>query len=534
MSPKSRGRKPANDLAALRPDLVNAVVSQLEMLADTAVASTPYEAELAASVVAGNVIESSTGAGIPIETAADLLTDTLYGVVDALVRRSPRHAYPALRALAVVAPPDVAEYAADAAEKIQDNDAPSWVAGLGQATAVRCFTAQGEFGEDTALLCEFSYPGGAQPHHVFAVIDAAWHGAVTTLIAGDGSPDKARRTLEKDAKRRGGPVLEIDPAQAGVLLRDGIASFLLHGQVPDQLGAERYGLLYSSLGIARARSETLAPGAPEAVPAPERWPAENTKRLVEEFLASPQASELRDPVSRQFPHMLAACSVNHLGCDPALIAPVVLDRILLGVLPAVALAPDRLGHAVPQVVRAWTEWLADRNELPDRSRRRLTASMRATLMKFGTAWYGPNASPFRRYLEDLSDEDAIVGPVVNEVIKRRVFAVPRPDERPGGLVEEGAGKPRTADELDVADEGDRSLITALELTAKGLSRQRFPAYLAVVRELWHNDPPEVWAAAQRMRDAGLSREQVLDRLARTWDVSGSDGDAYAAALRRLR
>jgi hypothetical protein len=546
VSPKSRGRKTAKRgqqrpprgsggrPESARSDLARVVVSQLDVLADTAAVSTPYEAEVATSVVIGNLIETPTVAGLPIETATALLSDTLYDVVDTLARRTPRHAYLALRSLAVVAPPDVAGYAGEAAGKIQDGDAPSWIAGLGQVTAGRCFAVQGEFGEDTALICEFSYPGGAQPHCVFAVIDAAWHGAVTTLTAGDESPDKVRRTLEKDAKHKGRPLREVSHAQAGALLRDGIASFYRHGQAPDMPGAERYGMLCSSLGIARARSEVLVPGPPEAAPMAQRWPVEARKRLVEEFLASPQASDLRDPVSRKIPHMLAACSVNHLGCDPTVIGPAVLERILLNVLPAITLAPDRFGRAVPQAVRAWTEWLADSSELPVRSRRRLMASTRTTLMKFGAAWYGPTASPLRRYVDDLSDEDASTGHVVNEVIERRIFAVPPPDERRDGLAETDGGRGRAADELDAADEGDRALVTLLELSARGLSQHRFPPYLAVVRELWDNDPPEVWAAAQRMRAAGRSREAVLDRLARTWDVSGSDPDAYAAELGRLR
>jgi hypothetical protein len=36
-----------------------------------------------------------------------------------------------------------------------------------------------------------------------------------------------------------------------------------------------------------------------------------------------------------------------------------------------------------------------------------------------------------------------------------------------------------------------------------------------------------------MRDAGGSREAVLDRLARVWDSAGADDDRYAAALRAL-
>jgi hypothetical protein len=194
----------------------------------------------------------------------------------------------------------------------------------------------------------------------------------------------------------------------------------------------------------------LAQGAAVTDAAAERWPAEARRALVEEFLASPQAAELRDPIARKVPHMLAMCCLGHLGCEPVLIGPSVLERVLLDALPRAAIAPDRFGKAVPQAVRAWTDWLAERNKLADRSRRRLGFSLRAALVRFPDAWYGPAAHPLRRYLEDLSDEDASTGNVVNAVIERRVFAVPLPIERVDGLAEQSDGSRREASELDAA------------------------------------------------------------------------------------
>ena len=60
------------------------------------------------------------------------------------------------------------------------------------------------------------------------------------------------------------------------------------------------------------------------------------------------------------------------------------------------------------------------------------------------------AQPLRRYLEDLNDEDASTGDVVNAVIERRVFAVPLPVARVDGLAEENDGSRREASELDAA------------------------------------------------------------------------------------
>src|ERR1019366_5918774 len=222
-----------------------------------------------------------------------------------------------------------------------------------------------------------------------------------TLVVSDEPGDKQLRRMGKDANRKGSEVREVSHAEAGGLLRDAIASFWKYGAGPGADLGERYGLLCSSLAMASARAAALAPGA-----AAERWPTEARRALVEDFLASPQAAELRDPIARKVPHMLAMCCVGHLGCEPVLIGPSVLERVLVDALPRTAIAPDRFGKAVPQAVRAWTDWLAERNKLTDRSRRRLGFSLRATLVRFAGAWYGPGAQPLRRYLEDLNDEDA--------------------------------------------------------------------------------------------------------------------------------
>jgi hypothetical protein len=198
------------------------------------------------------------------------------------------------------------------------------------------------------------------------------------------------------------------------------------------------------------------------------------------------------------------------------------------VLPRTVLAPDRFGQAIPPAVEAWTEWLAERNELPASSRRRLVSSARRTLLRFARIWYGPDAYPMRRYVDDLSDSEVVDGAAVSAIVERRRFAVPAPSDRVSGLVSgDGTSK------LDAASEGDRALIATLEVSARGLPQVRIPSYVAVTRQLWENDPPEVWEAARRMLDADRSREVALDRLARAWERAGADDDRYAAALREL-
>src|SRR5260370_1392004 len=167
--------------------------------------------------------------------------------------------------------------------------------------------------------------------------------------------------------------------------------------------------------------------------------------------------------------MLAMCCVGHLGCEPVLIGPSVLERVLVDALPRAAITPDRCGKAVPQAVRAWTDWLAERNKLTDRSRRRLGFSLRATLVRFAGAWYGPGAQPLRRYLEDLNDEDASTGNVVNAVIERRGFAGPLPGERGDGLAGGRGGGGRQGRRPGRAGRSDPDLATVGEAGAAARS-----------------------------------------------------------------
>jgi hypothetical protein len=123
------------------------------------------------------------------------------------------------------------------------------------------------------------------------------------------------------------------------------------------------------------------------------------------------------------------------------------------------------------------------------------------------------------------------------VIDRRVFAVPVPADRPGGVSESlDSGRIRRGSELDAASPADRALITVHDASSRGVPAWLFDSYVAVAEQLWADNPPEVWAAAQRMQAADQPRHAILDRLARTFETAGgpdADPAAYAASLTRL-
>ena len=343
--------------------------------------------------------------------------------------------------------------------------------------------------------------------------------------------------MEKRA-RRAGELRQTPAREAGVLLQAGIGAFLRYGPPPGtDIQDDDYALLCSSLSLARRRAAALT-GRDAEPPAPDdladRWPQDARQGLVSEFLASPHARDLRDPVSRKIPFVIITTCVSQLGCDPQLVGPLLLERMLLHVFPPTLLGPDRFGQAIPPVLRAWTSWLADRNAIPARQRRQLMFRLEYLLRRFPAAWRGDDASPLRRYVQDLPDEVACDGDAMFAIIERRTFAIPEPGSRGDGLAEANSGGPaRHVNDLDAASETDRALITMIGLGERGVSQRRFDSYLAVAEQIWADRPPEVWTAVQRMRAAGLSRVTILDRLARTWGTVGDENHAgYPTALAR--
>jgi hypothetical protein len=372
---------------------------------------------------------------------------------------------------------------------------------------------------------------------VLATVDAAWHGGLAALTIVD-EPDLVRRQLARRARREDTTVREIPAPEAGQRLLGGIDAFLRHGRPPEMDREDGiYGELCDTLSIARHRARTLA-GSADQRPVPDdvaaRWPQDVRQQIAAEFLASPHGRDLNGPFARTAPLLLIATCVAQLGCDPLLIGPLLLERMLLHIIPVTLTAPDRFGTEFSPVVRAWTSWLAERNDLPRRQRKQLLLKLDFLLKRFLVIWARAD-DPMRRYVNDLPDEVVSDGGTLVPVLARRIFAVPRPATRGDGLVQtRGGQRDRQAGDLDAADEIDRQLITVLGVSSRGVAQQRFASYAAVTEQMWVNDPPDVWAAAERMRAAGFTREAILDRLAETWSrEAAQDADGYAAALARL-
>ena len=110
-------------------------------------------------------------------------------------------------------------------------------------------------------------------------------------------------------------------------------------------------------------------------------------------------------------------------------------------------------------------------------------------------------------------------PPGTDALDRRVFAVPRCSASIDG---------EDYDRLNPADPDDRGLLIRGEhpeydeILADPLFEGEFEGHNprlhltmheVIANQLWDDDPPEVWQAAQRLRDQGFDRHEILHGLA---------------------
>jgi hypothetical protein len=494
------------------------IIKNLAKLVDAEVAASAYEAEALGSVVLGFLIAP----GIPEDAFVRIVLD----VIDELECRNAASSYTALRVLAVVGPPGTTGPAAQAALRVASRQAervsqPGWIADLGNVTPGACHLAASPAGDQTVVSCAFTYANGTKPHLVWATLDHAWHGAPSILVMAE-DPAEASAMMKKYAREDGAEVRQVPAAEAARLLLAGIGALIEHGPPPEGDRKDKFfSESCSSASLARSRLALLL-GPDEKAPGriKELWTADESARLVAEFLAAPQASALADPVSRTMPKLLVSLTVNYLGCDPRVLSVKGLTRILLRIIPAITAAPDSFGVKIPPVTRAWAGWLAEQRGLSGGTRRRINREVERLLRQFPAHWNGPLASPLRRYVQDVPDEVACGGDLLMPLLERREFAVPLPENRANGVVQSTSRSvTRHASEFDAASASDRALITVNDLNGRGVPQDRFDSYVAVVKQLWADDPPERWVTAKRMLAAGKSRTAVLDRLARDHEAA---------------
>gem|GEM_PF-1133130 len=458
-----------------------------------------------------------------------------------------------LRAMAAAGPQGLVDPAAGAAERLANRTAPEvdhrrelpkWVDTIGE-TAVDgdCCVWTDVFGEYTQVYCVYVYPGGGRRHGLLFTIDLAFRGVMRGIdvVSEPKDLDRVARDMERDARRDGGRFERMPPADACGLLRAALEASadpelprLFTAASPDKT-------MSAVLPMAVRRLMTMpgggrSPAAPSPAapsPAPLRgqvsaaWPQRRRDALVDEFLAAHPDGWADAATARMFAARIVDASVDVLGFPPDRLGPASVARLFGEVLPRTVVIPQSMLEQVLQIIDVWLPWRIDAQDLPraaDRTLRRTALTVQAAFpMLSRNRRLNPTAPYFADTPAARSD-----GTSLQEILRRREFAVPPPGKRGNGMVdlpEPANGLPagRThVDGLDAANPTHRHLITAIGQSSQGTQVHRFPAYAAVVEQLWNDQPATVWQQARRLSAAGLPRQQILDRLARAWERHGPD------------
>ncbi|WP_127356553.1 hypothetical protein [Actinacidiphila soli] len=467
------------------------------------------EAELWISTHLGLLQESSPDRGAGLLAA-------LLDLVDELERTGRPEACAMLHGLAAIGPAALHEPAASAADRMSAAAAhqgrswpqPRWLDLLGQTTPGDCWHTMDRYGELEQILCTFVHRDGDRPHGILIERDHSWHGAAIDITAIDDT-EGCRKHLAKAARKDGSELLPLTHTAAHHALKDAFTAFLAHGLAsparPDVHPDEEF---FSALAFSVARSRQLDTQAPEGdqPSLAETWDEAARDALVQEYLASPAGVAQDTTLGRMAPKLLIRLSVDVLGRDPRRIGPATLTRIFTDALPGSLLLPDALLDEVPAAITGYYTWLAEQH-LPRQDRKEVLRVLRrrtAALPRVLAA----SPQPLRAYIADIQ-QGGHDGDVLQAVIDRRGFVIPEPGQRwaPAGIDSEDV------DDLDPADEEERALLVQEEMRARRVPRRLHPVHEVLANQLWLDNPPQLWSAAQRLRDTGLSREQVLDRLA---------------------
>ena len=298
----------------------------------------------------------------------------------------------------------------------------------------------------------------------------------------------------------------------------------------------------------------LAPPACGCWALPRRAPppvvaAARRRMIVNGFLGSDAGRELPE-AARPCVELLVG-----FGCDvdperPLRVSPAKIERFLADRLPGDPEPRPEVAEAMPATLRAWTRWAAEQTELPQEAAAELQAAVEEMLHALADGGFdagpGPGTDVVAPYLDGV-DLDEMDPESLPELLQRRQFTMPYFGTRVGD---------EDYPHLDASDPDERALLIEGEhpeyhdaladprsQTVDGVNpRLHLAVHEVVANQLWDDDPPEAWQAAQRLLARGADRHDVLHMLGEvvTRHLHGAltgeapvDLDAYVADLARL-
>jgi len=530
VSPQSRGRKkkPQGRRSTRRAQF-DPLALMLRDFAPVAAAGDPLEAVAFASTMLG---------GLRDPLARDA-TARARELVDALSRRSGREALALLRAFAVVAETDeLRDAARDGATSMRDRGASDypWTARL-DLEAVEAWQMRDVYGDQAMVVCVFR--AGAAKHGIGVLVDFNhMSGWAKDIFVTDQPAATLREMRESILGEDGIGVVEtISLPEARRRIEDGIAATdtTWQADVSDDYRDLR------ALALARCRAmPPAAPGREER-----EWSDADRGQFVDEFLA---AAPIEGDAARYCARLLVDYGCDYDPATPLRVSPVRIEDFLLGFLPRRVMLDADDEAAMPDVLRAWTSWAADRAQLPEAARAELRQVVEDCLERFADEYHDvANMSPARTMLSGLGEISGEAD--VRDALDRRMFAMPYFGARIGD---------EDYPQLDPNDPDERHLLVVGEHPEyhEALDDPDFDGEIdgvnprlhiamdeIVVAQLWDGDPPETWHAAQKLTAAGLDRWDVIHRLGAVAieQLHGAlttsepiDAAAYAAAMNAVQ
>ncbi len=449
-------------------------------------------------------IETSTCMGIPYvlgqREPAEIESFIATVLVNGAVRRETPDGAALLRVLMALGAKGVKKSASQALAKLTDMGIypPEWVTEIGKVTPGRAWRRYDVFGDDEAIAATFSY--GDSEHGVVVQVDLTGIPVATAvgLATNAGNLIEAMSRHEDDFDRSE----QIHLAEA----RRRAEGPLTRAEQDPDLGLSTETIAY--LPLARTRIRRLPAEDGSGVPAAPEFTAADRAAAVEDFMTSPLAAEAvaaDEPSTRFWAEVLTGYSGRIPGEPPGQVGPRKLAHILLGHVPNIfALSAVQRQHLEPAVT-AWTRWSAAYRDLGEAETARLAEQLPDVFGRFDEAYHAPAAVAVRGYVSDLATSDADVSWLARNV-GRRMFALPMPDHQ---------GDPS---QRSVGDPADRRALIEAEFGActppGGLTSEQFvDAAYGVVSELWREDSDEIFQAANRLFAEGVSRHDIIHRLA---------------------
>jgi hypothetical protein len=427
---------------------------------------------------------------------------------------------------------------------------PGWVDLLGSAVIEGCAWFLGDpFGETVHLVCRCAYGGGVDAHGFWVTLDRTHRWAPLQVRMLEGAKvDPFLESFTQESPRRCSPPRPLEVAVASRLVRrclaagtDGEAQRLTSWPELDPESVTVLPLLARRAAGAADDGGAFLLGDPEAdVPAAlaRRWPPARRAELVEDFLAARGGDLVDVPAAAQLAARLVDLSIGVLGWPPDRIGPRSARTMVVEVLPQALVLPEALVPDLERVVPAWLWWLAGRAGapgwpagLPAADRAVLAARIELVADAVGPTYRDRRINVLFPYVADVGRAHGGGLVDVSPVLDRRALAVPLPGDRGDFAIDlpvraHGlASGEHDADDLDAAHPAHRGLLEGVRARQGGCGPAVTDARIGVVHQVWADDPPEVWQVAQRLRDAGLDRDAVIERLARVWRRQAPLGDA---------